>query len=299
VADTLTLTAGALSLTLGPRAGGSILSFRHGATALMRESGPGAAAAADGLQTACYPLAPYSNRIARGRFAFDGAAHGLARNFGDHPHPLHGVGWRRPWTVDQADAAVALLSLDHDPARDGPSGWPFACRMTQRFALDPAGLSATIAIENRDARPFPAGLGLHPFFPVPPGATLRFAATGVWLNGLDALPSALVSPSPAWDFAAPRHPGASGLDNCFAGWDGRAEIARPDAGLMLRIEADPPLRHLVVYAPAPGDVVAVEPVSHMTDAVNRMGAVPGHGLRVLGPGERLEASVRFAVGPLP
>jgi aldose 1-epimerase len=98
-----------------------------------------------------------------------------------------------------------------------------------------------------------------------------------------------------WSFAAARSPRGAGLDNCFAGWNGAAELRWGPEGVGLRMTADPLFGHLVVYTPASGDAVAVEPVSHMNDAVNRMDAAPGHGLRVIAPGERLAGAVRFEV----
>ncbi len=43
----------------------------------------------------------------------------LARNFGDHPHAIHGIGWHRPWTIRARDESSALLALDHDAGGEG------------------------------------------------------------------------------------------------------------------------------------------------------------------------------------
>jgi len=49
-----------------------------------------------------FPLLPYSNRIAQGRFQMDGGTYVLPRNLAGFEHPLHGVGWIRPWLVERA-----------------------------------------------------------------------------------------------------------------------------------------------------------------------------------------------------
>ena len=49
---------------------------------------------------ACFPLVPYANRIANGRFAFAGDEVQLRRNWDRDPHPLHGQGWRSAWTIE-------------------------------------------------------------------------------------------------------------------------------------------------------------------------------------------------------
>jgi aldose 1-epimerase len=88
------------------------------------------------------------------------------------------------------------------------------------------------------------------------------------------------------------------LDNCFRGWNGTARIVFEAEKVALRMEADPLFGHLVVYVPAGRDFFAVEPVSHVNNAVNRPD-LADHGLRVLGPGERMTATVRFGVEVIP
>jgi aldose 1-epimerase len=293
----ITIAAGDLTLDLAPGAGGAVAAFRAGATPLLRPTSD--PEEADVRAMAAYPLIPYSNRIAGGRFVFDGTAHALRLNFGDHPNSIHGNAWQRAWTVAEAGPDAARLTLDHDPARDGADGWPFAYRAEQRFALDARGLTLTLRVENAAPRGAPAGLGWHPFFPLRDGTTLRFDAARVWLNDADMLPVAQVDAPRDWDFHAPRPPRGAGLDNCFAGWGGSADVAWPDAGLALRMTAGAPFGHLVVYTAVSGETVAVEPVSHMNDAVNRMGDTPGHGLRTLAPGEALEGTIRLDVGGPP
>ena len=61
----------------------------------------------------------------------------------------------------------------------------------------------------------------------------------------------------------------------------------------MRIEADSACSHLVVFVPSARDYLAVEPVTHMTDAFNR--AARGDrdtGTRWLGPGEARSCTMR-------
>ncbi|GEO13808.1 hypothetical protein MAE02_15040 [Microvirga aerophila] len=262
--------------------------------ALMRETPE--QALRDGLvrQTSCYPLMPYSNRIAQGRFSFEGFEHRLVLNFGDHPHSIHGNAWQRPWQVAAADDARCRLVLIHRPVGDEARGWPFAYRAEQLFELSPDGLTITLSLENEHHRAMPAGLGLHPFFPKRPGVRLQFAAKRVYPNGDDSLPVDSVPVPDDWSYRTMRELGEPRLDNCFAGWDGTARIAYVQEKIALTIEADPLFGHLVVYAPTGRDFFAVEPVSHVNDAISRPD-VAGHGLKVLKPGERLTAQARFGV----
>ena len=57
------------------------------------------------------------------------------------------------------------------------------------------------------------------------------------------------------------------IDNCFDGWSGQALLQ--DALLRTRIEAN--LQHLVVYTHEDLPVVAIEPVSHVNNALHLSG----------------------------
>jgi aldose 1-epimerase len=245
-------------------------------------------------QTSCYPLIPYSNRIAHGSFTFEGTEQRLALNFGDHPHSIHGNAWQKPWQVMEADEARCRFVLSHRPVGDEARGWPYAYRAEQIFELSSDELALTLLLENEDHRAMPAGLGLHPFFPRHPECRLQFAAECIYPNGEDSLPTDSMSVPDVWNYRTMRELGEPRLDNCFAGWGGTARIAYVREKIVLSIKADPLLSHLVVYIPAGRTFFAVEPVSHVNNAVNRRNPT-GDGLRILKPGERLTAQVRFGV----
>ncbi|MBM6596339.1 aldose 1-epimerase [Microvirga pudoricolor] len=290
----VTLAHGPLRLTLAPSLGGAIAGFRHEGVAILRETPPEALAQNLVRQTSSYPLIPYSNRIAWARFAFEGVDYALARNFGDHPHSVHGNAWQRSWRVDDVTPSSCRLVFEHRPIGPEAANWPFAYRAEQFFSLDAGGLTIRLSLENEDGRAMPAGLGLHPFFPKRPDTGLRFAAAGVHINGPDSLPVHLDPVPPEWDYAALRSLGEPQLDNCFSGWDGTAEIRFEDDNLALRMSADPVFGHLVVYVPSGRDYFAVEPVTHMNDAIHHP-EIQGHGLKVVQPGETLSGAVRFQV----
>ena len=289
----VTLRSGALKVDLAPSIGGAIAGFWHNGTPLMRETPDEALRQRLVRQTSSYPLIPYSNRIAHGRFSFQGIAHQLALNFGDHPHSIHGNAWQNPWQVDEATDTHCRLSLIHRPLEDAEA-WPFAYRAEQVLAVSPDGLSITLTLENMDTLAMPAGLGLHPFFPRRDGVQLRFAARNVHLSGPDSLPAECIPVPAKWDYTSMRDLGEPGLDNCFDGWDGNAEIMFEQEGILLRLDADPVYGHLVVYVPPGRDFFAVEPVTHLNDAINRPDIVR-HGLHVLQPREALTGTVKIGV----
>jgi aldose 1-epimerase len=98
-----------------------------------------------------------------------------------------------------------------------------------------------------------------------------------------------------WRFDPPRPLDAIALDNVFTGWRGRATLVDDARRTTIRLDADRALAFLVVYAPADGDFVAVEPVTHETDAFNRSAAgATGTGTRVLPPGSAFSCTMRVA-----
>src|ERR1700760_2389550 len=121
--EMLTLQSGDSSVVLAPEIGGAIVGWRLGAAPVMRLPAPDAIMAGNVRGLACFPLVPFSNRIAWGRFRWDGVDYTLDRNFGDHPHTIHGVGWKRPWQVVDAGSASATLTLQHDATGEQARAW--------------------------------------------------------------------------------------------------------------------------------------------------------------------------------
>lgn len=293
--DILSLQAGPLRCALCPRVGGSIvrlaLDTAEGPVDLLRPTSDGALTGGGADQFACFPLVPFSNRIAHGRFTFDGREVRLPCPPPHAPHSIHGHGWGASWRVEGLERRAARLAYTH-----AADSWPWSYTAAQSFALDPEGLTVTLELVNEGETAMPAGIGLHPYVAKPPRTRLTARAGSVWLNGRSILPDRRVAIPPEWDFAAGACVDGLAIDNGFPGWDGTAVVAWPDRRLALTLRADPVFGHLIVYAPADGDFLCVEPVSHMTDAVNRAGE-PDRGLVSLSPGQRLAGSVRFSVGP--
>ena len=70
--------------------------------------------------------------------------------------------------------------------------------------------------------------------------------------------------------------------------------------LAAEIGADAACDHLVVYVPGGANFLAVEPVTHMTDAFNRADrGEPGTGTRVLAPGAHFSCTMRISASDVP
>jgi aldose 1-epimerase len=279
------------TLDLCPQWGGAIAAFHKGDRALLRPGGDVFLQSGDPRLAACFPLVPFSNRVADARFRFRGQSHELARNFPPEPHAIHGYGWQNPWAVAAASPGRAELSFRHAVA-----GTPFDYRSRQIFALLDGGLEIALEVTNAGDGPMPAGIGLHPYFIRTDGVRLRAGLDHVWLPDERKIPQRRVPLPAAWDFARGLRLAPLDLDHCFGGWDGRAELHWPETDLTLLIEAAPPLGHLVIYVPPGADSFCIEPVSHVNDGFNLLErGVEGTGVRILAPGEALGAAIRLRV----
>ena len=277
------LSSGDTALSLAPDAGGSIAAFRWRGIDIMRPADPAAVAANDPLGMSAFPLVPYSNRIAHGRFRWEGRDIALPLNFGNHPHSIHGLGWQAPWAVEATTATSAVLRYDH---LSGDWPWDFAA--TQHFTVSDTGLDYALTVTNLSEQPMPAGLGLHPYFPNPPETRLRVGLDGWWHTDAFVMPLAHVA-EVRDDWSDKLRPVVV-TDNVFSGLGGPIRLDWPTHALTITASAN--AGWLVVYAPGDDSVTAIEAVTHPTDALNTPGL---HGIRVLPQGETMTLTQSYRV----
>jgi len=278
--EALQLTAGALRLALRPDLGGSIAGLWLGELPVLRSTEPADLMTA--RASACYPLAPYSNRLGYRRFRWGGHDHTTQPNFGnDNPHSVHGVAWQRPWAVVSSSATEAELQYVHTADAD----WPFAFSLRQRFVLTAESLEVHFAFSNQAAEPQPVGLGWHPYFPKRHRSRLHVELTDRWESDASGLPTRRV-PQPGIDGDIAH----LAFDHCFEGWRGPARIR--DEKLSLRLSSSLP--YLVVYTPAHQPYFCVEPVSHVSNAIHMSNPL-AHGLKAVAPGAVVDGWMKLDV----
>ena len=276
----ITLKSGDWRCALRPEVGGAIGALQLRGIDVLRPTPDGVS---DALETACFALVPYCNRIRDGRFSFGDEAVQLSPNLLPQPHSLHGLGWRLAWTVEAYDESSALLVHEHD----GQSEWPWAYRAEQRIALDPQGLDITLKLINHSDRAMPAGLGLHPYFRRTANTRVRFTAGALIESDSELLPTGREL---AADSLAPWSAGTSLpdslVDHCHARWTGSAWIDDELGSITMSASNAP---HLHVYAPPGGTPLCLEPVSHLPDALNLNPAE----MAMLQPGEAVSLTMRI------
>lgn len=291
------LRAGDLTLRVSPEIGGAI-------TAFEREAGGRSAPLLLGLpekqltpaladRAACFPMLPFANRAPGNVLRVGDTQYPIKPNTAE-PNALHGCAWQRPWWVVRREQQRLELGLEVAPA-----SYAFAFSARQIFSLRAQGLTVTLSLTNTHSQPIPAGLGLHPYFPRGATTKMRFAADRFWLEGPGYLPTESIETPPELDFAEPGSLPVHWRNNCYSGWQGKAEITQPDLGYRLTMTASTLLTDLMLFTPLASPVFALEPQSHTVAATDTTRLVAhAQPLALLQPGESIEASVEFGVSDL-
>ncbi|MEJ5059052.1 MULTISPECIES: aldose 1-epimerase [unclassified Pseudomonas] len=265
-------------LTLAPELGASIVNWAERSTGqpLLRHADDHAQSTGLPGKLGCFPLIPWSNRIAGGGFDCPDGWQSLTPNSLTDPLPIHGSAWQQPWQVISQASNEVVLQLD--------SQTPFAYRARQRFHLSKGRLSIELQVTHLADSPAWHGLGLHPYFPRTANTRLQANAEQVWLCDASKLPTQQVALPDEWDFQQTMALPETLVDNGFCNWDGQCLIQQPDLGYELECQATGSDYYLL-YCPVGLGFFCIEPVSHPVNAHH----LPGRpGLRLLEQGQSTE-----------
>lgn len=296
VAASATLRSGPLELTAAADRFLAVTSLRHAGRELL--AGPGElppAATVHGASAGITLLHPWANRLGANRFAVaerevdlapgdpavgrdgDGLAiHGLAAAPG-------------AWRLAAGDRALAA-TLEH--AGEG-GAFPFPHRLDVELALADGGLRVATTLRATGPVAVPVAFGWHPYLRLP-GLPRR-----AWVlelpdrerlvadaRGLPAGPT-VAERAEAAPLAGRR------LDVGFAGLAPGAVLGLRGGGWRLAVALEAGYPAAQAYAPTEADVVSLEPMTAVTDALRT-----GRGLPLVPPGGAYRAVFALAVaGP--
>ncbi len=80
------------------------------------------------------------------------------------PGPSHGFARTSSWQLVLSDAPAGVLEFALTDTPQSRAIWPYRFRATLQIQCEEAGLSLTLDVENRDARPWPFTAALHSYF---------------------------------------------------------------------------------------------------------------------------------------
>lgn len=252
-----------------------------------------------GFSAGCFIMAPFANRIAGGRFSWEGGEHALPLNRPEAQVAIHGFARDRVWQVAAVsepgpEAAVTLTNREASPLHP----WRYLAQMSARLSAD--GIALSLSLTSEADRPLPFGFGLHPYFPRSADTALRFTAAGTFASDAASFPMPpLLPPEGIGAGQQALVEGFAGLDQFFAGWQpAQAEILQPASRTSIRLTGGGAFRHLHVFVPQERDVFCIEPVSHAPDILNRphleAPGQPALTMTTLAPGQTLSASFHLS-----
>jgi aldose 1-epimerase len=240
-------------------------------------------------------LMPWPNRIADGRYEFEGSELQLPIDESAGNCAIHGLVRWSAWEVAEREAHRVVVRHRLHPR----PGYPFALELRIEYGLSQEGLKVTTSATNVGVDPCPFGAGAHPYLftgePRVDTAVLRLPARRVLDVDEKGVP---VGASPVtgteFDFVDGRAIGRTKLDHCFTDLerdsDGRARVMlrSPEHGTTT-LWADDAYPYVQLYT---GDdrpdvdrrSLAVEPMTCPPEAFRS-----GEGVIVLDPGQAVTA----------
>lgn len=109
-------------------------------------------------------LAPWPNRLAGGRYTWQGVSYAAPVTDAAHDAAIHGFVDQLPWIhtggfhdEDRGEIAVAV-------AMPATGGYPWPLQVSVTYALTRLALEVTVEVTNKGGSDAPLGVGMHPYF---------------------------------------------------------------------------------------------------------------------------------------
>ncbi|QTH41437.1 aldose 1-epimerase [Cohnella sp. LGH] len=252
------------------------------------------------------------NRIADGRFEYDGRKYRFNINDPSEHNHTHGLLFDAPWKLLRAEAEgerIVLETIIHSEEHEGIlAQFPHLFTVRMQYVLERTSLTVEATVSSRDSAPFPWGLGYHTTFNFPFNgsgdlASCRFAlnADKQWELNERFLPTGKLVDIP---YSEQLREGKSlvghALDDAFqTAYAGANEAVLTDLGSGIRVvySADEQFKQWVVYNhDSKQGYLCPEPYTWITNAPN-LQQLPEDltGFRVLRPGEQVQTTTRIRI----
>jgi aldose 1-epimerase len=290
-----TLSAGDLYAVFLPGHGMLGASLCHKGVELLGRVEDLEAAAAKGSTAGIPLLHPWANRLAEPRYRVLGHQVILdvsspLLHLDEHGLPMHGVPWPLlQWEVTEARKDLVAARLEWSSS-DLIAIFPFRHRLELVATIYPDALTLETTLIASSDGPVPVSFGFHPYL------NLRELARSKWQLELPPMQKLVLDSSgiptgdeePFGGFNGPL--GENSFDEGFALTEDRASFSVTGPLRKVTVELLEGYRYAQVFAPKNKDYLALEPMTAPTGALTS-----GHGLRIVGPGERFRAVFQIRV----
>jgi aldose 1-epimerase len=284
------LTNSVAKIEISPSLGGAILAYDAKINGQFFPILRNCSNAKSVLESSCFPLVPYSNRIKRGQFNWQDKQINLPLNHLPEKHSIHGHGWQIAWEIAHQTNTSLTLQYHYQTAE-----WPFSYSALQVFTLEGSALNIELSVTNTSNNLMPAGLGLHPYFSLTDNTSIKCAVDKMWAVDDECLPTRLVNSALALADSKGLSLSGSNLDNVFTGFAGVATITWPEWRAKANITTSSNCEFMVIYSPDDEDFFCFEPVTHCTDAINMANnGVKNTGISHLKPQGKMTLSMRIS-----
>ena len=227
-------------------------------------------------------LAPFPNRIADGKYTFEGNAHQLEINEKERGNALHGLIFQRPFTLHaSAECNKGIIAtFKTQISKNNFKGYPFAIEILISFILKEKELRIGMIGNNIGTTNAPFGVGWHPYMTTGKNIdnlhlTLPARSILETDQGKELIPTGNKLPN---DFGTKkRRIGDCCFDTCFTDLE-RQSVHFENIELFM----DTKMQYVQIYTPEHRTAIAIEPMSCAPNAFNN-----GMGLEVLKPQESI------------
>jgi aldose 1-epimerase len=200
-------------------------------------------------------LAPWPNRLADGRYEFNGVRAQAALDEPERRNAIHGLVRWLPWTLQTRHQNQLSLRLQLHPS----PGYPFSLLVELEYHVGRDGLTVTTTAQSLDEGSVPFGIGFHPYLSAGPetvdGAILRVPAHHTLELDDRGLPTGALKgvEGTDLDFTTSRFVGPAVLDTCYTTLDretdgrARATLDAPGGVTGATLWADGGFPYLMAY----------------------------------------------------
>jgi aldose 1-epimerase len=222
-------------------------------------------------------LFPFANRIKGGSYYFNNKALQFECNEKGNKNALHGLVYNKKFQViDQqiqtTSCAVTLLYQEKERSK----GFPFLYDLTLKYTLEEHNITLSVHVNNTDVKAFPFTLGWHPYF----ASTDLYRSFLSFKSAQKIQFDANLITDKIVDFKAEVSHQIKNilLDDCYLLNDSCVKFSTPTHSILL--DSDAKENYLQLYTPQNEQVIAIEPMSGISDSFNNK-----EGLQILQPTE--------------
>ncbi len=238
-------------------------------------------------------LFPFNDRIAGGRYTFDGKKYQLEINDPEQGDAIHGFLHRLPMKMVSRFASPDKNHLTLYAIIPHVAGYPFSPELLVKYELQASSFQMDFTVKNSTDESIPFSLGWHPCFTLPtPDGTIDSLLLRIDADGFVQVDERLIPTGEVvsvegsmYDYREGKTIGATSLDTAFVMNQGKTCLSNGQYTLIIQQSRDL-FGYMQVFTHPDRGFIALEPVSAAANAFN----MPDFGLRILQPGEQVTGS---------